>query len=110
MCERVVDLVADELGLDPVDVRRRNLIPPDAFPYKTATGADYDVGEYERALDEALRLSAYDELRSEQAAARDRDDSTLIGIGVSCYVEVSGNGSEYGSVNVEGDGSVTVVT
>ena len=110
MCERVVELVASELGLDPVDVRRRNFIPRDAFPYKTATGADYDVGDYERALDEALRLSSYDELRAEQVAAREGGDSPLIGIGVSCYVEVSGNGSEYGSVTVEGDGSVTVVT
>ena len=110
LCERVVDIVADELGIDPVAVRRKNLIPRDAFPYKTATGAEYDVGDYERALDEALRIADYEGLRREQAARRDRDDRMLLGIGVSCYVEVSGSGSEYGAVTVDDNGDVTVVT
>ena len=112
LCERVVDIVATELELDPVDVRRRNLVPPSAFPYTTATGAVYDTGEYERALDEALRLADYDGLRAEQAARRAHSgpQTSLLGIGVSSYVEVSGAGSEFGSVQVHDDGSVTVVT
>ena len=74
LIERAVDLVAAELGIDPVDVRRTNLIPPDAFPYETAAGTIYDIGDYATALDEALRLAAYDDLRAEQAARRARDD------------------------------------
>jgi aerobic carbon-monoxide dehydrogenase large subunit len=110
MCERAIDLVADELGLDPVVVRRRNLVPPDAFPYTTPTGATYDSGDYERALDLALEMAGYDRLRAEQRRRRDAGDRVQLGIGVSCYVEVSGQGSEFGSVTVEDDGSVTVVT
>src|SRR5207247_8980483 len=73
--ERSIDLLAAELGLDPAELRRRNLIPPDAFPYETAVGARYDVGDYERSLHEALRASGYERLRKEQAerrAGRDR--------------------------------------
>ena len=110
LCERIMDVVADELGLDPVEVRRRNLVPPDAFPYTTPTGAEYDVGEYERALDVALDLAGYDELRRQQAARRTAGDAKVLGIGVATYVEISGMGSEFGSVRVEADGSVTVVT
>jgi carbon-monoxide dehydrogenase large subunit len=112
LIERAVDLLADELGMDPVDVRRRNLIPKDAFPYMTPTGANYDVGDYERALDEALRLADYQGLRREQAERRRRGDANQLGIGVSCYVEITalGMGSEFGSVEVHPDGRVTVVT
>jgi carbon-monoxide dehydrogenase large subunit len=112
MCERVVDLIAAELALDPVEVRRRNFISPDEFPYRTATGANYDSGDYERALDAALQLVDYDGLRRDQARRRasDHHDAKLLGIGIACYVEVSGQGSEFGSVKVEGDGTVTVVT
>jgi carbon-monoxide dehydrogenase large subunit len=109
MLERVLDLAADELGLDPAEIRRRNLVGPDEFPYTTATGTTYDTGDYARALDEALRLADYEALRADQAARRDRGDSTLLGIGMSCYVEVTGGGSgEYGVVDVARDGSVTV--
>ena len=110
LIERAMDIVADELGLDPVEVRRRNLIPPDAFPHTTVTGAVYDTGAYEAALAEALRLAGYAELRSDQAARRARGDRRLLGIGVSCYVEVTGFGSEFGSVEVHEDGSATVLT
>jgi aerobic carbon-monoxide dehydrogenase large subunit len=110
LCERAVDLVADELGLDPVDVRRRNLVPPDAFPYTTPTGATYDSGDYEGALDLVLELADYDALRAEQARRREAGAQVELGVGVSCYVEVSGQGSEFGSVTVEDDGTVTVVT
>ena len=110
LVERAVDLVAAELRLDPVEVRRRNLIPPDAFPHSTATGARYDVGDYGRALDEALRLAGYDDLRKEQAQRRERGDPVVVGIGVSTYVEVTGGpgpAPEFGSVEVNGDGSAT---
>ena len=67
MLERLMDLAAVELGLTPEEIRRRNLIPKDAFPYKTLTGLTYDVGDYEAALQEALRLADVDALRAEQA-------------------------------------------
>jgi aerobic carbon-monoxide dehydrogenase large subunit len=109
MLERIIDVAADELGLDPAEIRRRNLVPPDAFPYTTATGTTYDTGNYAHALDEALRLADYDALRADQAARRDRGDTTVLGIGMSCYVEITGGGSgEYGVVDVAADGTVTV--
>jgi aerobic carbon-monoxide dehydrogenase large subunit len=110
LVERAVDLVADELGLDPVDVRRRNFIPADAFPYTTATGATYDAGDYARALDEAVRLAGYEDLRREQAARRERGDRMALGIGVSTYVEVTGAGPvpELASCTVDAGGGVTV--
>jgi aerobic carbon-monoxide dehydrogenase large subunit len=112
LIERSVDLVAAELGLDPVDVRRRNLIPPGAFPHTTATGATYDSGDYGKALDEALRLAGYEELRREQARRRQRGDRLTLGVGLSTYVEVTGAGPvpEFASVEVHDDGTVTVVT
>jgi aerobic carbon-monoxide dehydrogenase large subunit len=110
LCERAVDLVADELGLDPVEVRRRNLIGPDEFPYTSPTGATYDSGDYERALDLALDMAGYGALRAEQSRRRQAGARLQLGVGVSCYVEVSGQGSEFGAVTVEPDGSVVVVT
>src|SRR6185295_13592310 len=74
LLERSVDVLARMLDLDVVDVRRRNFIPPEAFPYRTATGATYDTGEYARALDEALVRSDYDQWRLDQAARRARGD------------------------------------
>jgi carbon-monoxide dehydrogenase large subunit len=110
LVERSMDLLARELDLDPVALRRRNFIPPDRFPYASPTGVTYDSGEYERALDVALQAVDYDGLRREQAARRERGESRCLGIGVSCYVEVSGQGGEYGSVRIEPDGRVTVLT
>jgi carbon-monoxide dehydrogenase large subunit len=107
--ERAMDALAAELGMDPVELRRRNLIPPDAFPYVTATGETYDVGEYERALDEALRLADVAALRREQTERRARGDRLPLGIGTSVYVEVTGaTRKELGSVRIEPDGSATV--
>ena len=108
--ERSMDLLAAELGLDPAELRRRNLIPPDAFPYETAVGARYDVGDYERSLDEALRASGYERLRKEQAERRARGDRIQLGIGLSTYVEITGFAREFGSVEVHPDGSATVLT
>jgi carbon-monoxide dehydrogenase large subunit len=88
--ERAVDLVARELGLDPVEVRRRNFIPPDEFPYDPGilAGLSYDSGEYEAALDRALEIVGYDDFRAEQEAAR--REGRYLGIGFSTYVEICG--------------------
>jgi carbon-monoxide dehydrogenase large subunit len=111
MLERAMDMLAQELSLDPVELRRRNLIPPDAFPYKTKGGYTYDSGDYGRALDEAVKLAGYDELRREQARRRESGDPRLLGIGVSTYVEITAVGatSEWGSVEVAADGGVIVL-
>jgi carbon-monoxide dehydrogenase large subunit len=108
--ERMMDLAADELGLDPVQIRRRNFIPPDAFPYDTLSGMRYDNGDYDLPLREALRLADYDKLREEQATRRESGDPVQLGIGISVYVEITagGGGSEYGSVTVHADGSATI--
>jgi aerobic carbon-monoxide dehydrogenase large subunit len=89
--ERAVDLVASELDLDPVEVRRRNFIPPDEFPYDPVgilNGLEYDSGEYEKPLDRALELVDYDGFRREQEEARER--GKYRGIGFSTYVEICG--------------------
>jgi len=107
--ERAMDLLADELGIDPVELRRQNLVPPEDFPFETAVGSTYDSGEYERALDEALRLAGYEEVRREQAERRGRGDRLALGVGVACYVEVTGFGrKEFGATEVGADGTVTV--
>jgi aerobic carbon-monoxide dehydrogenase large subunit len=110
MIERVVDLLAAEVGLDPVEVRRRNFIPPADFPHLTPTGARYDTGEYERAMDRALDLAGYEDLRAEQARRRRDGDERLLGIGVATYVEVTGYAAEFGALEVHGDGTATVRT
>ncbi|MGI8752049.1 MAG: xanthine dehydrogenase family protein molybdopterin-binding subunit [Acidimicrobiales bacterium] len=107
--ERIMDMAADELDIDPVELRRRNLIQPGDFPYTTVTGAHYDSGDYGAALTEALRLAAYDDLRAEQAYRRRHGDRRQLGIGVAVYVEVTGSGgSEYAIVEVDDDGGATV--
>jgi carbon-monoxide dehydrogenase large subunit len=88
--ERMVDCLADELGLDPVALRLRNLIRPEQFPYRTRTGWVYDSGDYPATLAEALRIAGYDELRREQAQRRARGE--LMGIGVSVFTEAVGAG------------------
>jgi carbon-monoxide dehydrogenase large subunit len=110
LVERAVDTMARELAHDPAELRRRNFPAGSQFPFTTATGTTYDSGEYERALDEALRLARYDERRAEQRTRRDDPASDPIGIGIACYVETSGRGGEFGAVEVDDDGAVTVVT
>jgi aerobic carbon-monoxide dehydrogenase large subunit len=109
LLERIVDMAAAELERDPVELRKQNFLRPDEFPLTTVTGANYDVGEYARALDEACRLAGYEELRREQAERRERGDVKQLGIGVSTYVEVTAGGlfQEYGAVEVHNDGTVT---
>ncbi|MFL6207974.1 MAG: xanthine dehydrogenase family protein molybdopterin-binding subunit, partial [Pyrinomonadaceae bacterium] len=115
--ERALDLVALELGIDPVEARRRNFPQPDEFPFKTATGLFYDSGNYQGALDKALANSDYENLRAEQKAAR--AEGKLIGIGVSTYVEICAlgpsqampaGGWESATVRIEPTGKVTVLT
>ena len=109
MLERVMDLAADELGLDAAEIRRRNRPPADAFPYPTAIGTTYDTGDYAHALDEALRIAGYDDLLAEQATRRERGDVRQLWIGLATYVEVTGGGGgEFGTVIVGSDGTVTV--
>jgi len=90
LVERLVDCLAHDLGMDPVELRRKNLIQPEQFPYTTKTGWVYDSGEYERALDLALEMAGYDELRREQAEKRERGE--LMGIGVAFFTEAVGAG------------------
>jgi carbon-monoxide dehydrogenase large subunit len=107
--ERAVDLLAAELDLDPVDVRRRNLIAPDAFPFRTAAGTEYDTGDYAAALDRALDIAGYERLRDEQRERRARDDRSALGIGVSTYVEITGFPTkEFARVDVDPDGTAAV--
>ena len=87
--ERAVDMVAQELGLDPADVRRRNFIPPDDFPYETPTGIIYDSGEYAAAFERSLEMSAYEEWR-ERSRQQAEDSGALIGVGIAAVVKGSG--------------------
>jgi carbon-monoxide dehydrogenase large subunit len=110
--ERAIDVFAAEIGMDPADVRRANFIPKDAFPYTTASGAAYDIGDYEGALDLALENAGYAKLREEQKRRRDDGATRQLGIGLSSYVEVT-NGfpeSEFGEVEITPDGSAIVRT
>ncbi len=90
LVERLIDTFAREAGLDPIDVRRRNFIPKDAFPYTTVTGLTYDSGNYEAALDRALDMVDYKAFRAEQASARQQ--GRYMGIGVVSYIEICGLG------------------
>jgi carbon-monoxide dehydrogenase large subunit len=108
--ERTLDLLAERLGLDPAEIRRRNLIPPEAYPFTSAWGYVYDSGDYPRALTEALELAGYARLRAEQATAR--GVGRLVGVGLSCYTEYTGIGSRTyrgrGMVEVPGQEAATV--
>ncbi|MFG2480897.1 xanthine dehydrogenase family protein molybdopterin-binding subunit [Streptomyces fagopyri] len=110
--ERSMDTLARRLGIDPAELRRRNFIPPESFPYETPTGRQYDSGEYARALDLALESVGYDTWRAEQARRRTDPTAKPLGIGISCYVERSGGEPgglhEFGSIEVTADGTVTV--
>ena len=110
--ERAMDLFALEVGLDPAEVRRRNLFASDAFPLTTASGATYDCGDYERALDLALEASDYEALREEQRLRREAGGTLALGIGVSVYVEIT-NGlaeSELGDVEITPEGEAILRT
>jgi carbon-monoxide dehydrogenase large subunit len=114
--ERAMDLFAAEIGRDPAEVRRINLLPMFTEPHKTAFGAVYDSGDYAVALDKALAAAGYPDLREEQAKRRADRDVVQLGIGLSCYVEITGAGAESGNpsenatVEVHPDGSATILT
>ncbi len=112
MLERAMDQLAAELSLDPAEIRRRNFIPNDAFPFTTASGANYDIGDFGGALELALESAGYDELRREQASRRRNGGTRELGIGLSAYVEVT-NGiseSEFGGVEITASGEAIVRT
>jgi carbon-monoxide dehydrogenase large subunit len=90
LVERLVDLLAAELGMDPAELRMRNLLRPEQFPYTSPTGWEYDSGDYPRALRLALDMAGYDKLRAEQADKRARGE--LMGIGISFFTEAVGAG------------------
>ena len=108
--ERMIDLYAAEVDMDPAELRRKNFIAKDAFPYTTAAGATYDSADYETALDLALRSVGYDELRAEQQRRRDAGDERQLGIGISSYTEVTNplGEEEYGEVEITANGSAIV--
>ena len=116
--ERVMDGIGGALGLDPAEVRRRNLIPTGAFPYRTPTGRLHDSGDYVRGLERVLELSDYAGLRDQQAEMR--ESGLLLGIGIATTVDASGFGPagsfsvrpgyETSIVRVDQSGSVTIYT
>jgi carbon-monoxide dehydrogenase large subunit len=110
--ERAMDLFAAEIGMDPAEVRRRNLVSPTSFPFTTPTGTTYDSGQYERALDLALDAAGYDDLRGEQRRRREAGDVVQLGIGLSVYVEVTAlqGGAEYAQVTILPGGGARVLT
>jgi carbon-monoxide dehydrogenase large subunit len=115
--ERMVDILADELKMDPVEIRLKNFVKKEEFPYPTATGLTYDTGNYAAPLEKALGLVGYEKLRDEQAAARKQ--GKLMGIGICTYGEICAlgpspatpaGGWESATVKIEPSGKVTVLT
>jgi carbon-monoxide dehydrogenase large subunit len=110
LLERIIDMGAAELHLDPAELRRRNFISEESFPYVTRTGVTYDSGEYAKPLGKALRLAGYEALRGAQQARRDAGHPVQLGIGISSYVEITAGGfvTEYGAVEVDADGTAII--
>ena len=115
--ERAMDMLARELGMDPADLRRKNFIKPDQFPYATQMGAVYDSGDYERVLDLALENAGWAELKQQRDAAK--AEGRLVGLGLAMYVEVCGlgpssslptGGWEHAQVTIERDGRISATT
>src|SRR5260370_23624638 len=104
--ERAGDLFAAEIGMDPAEVRRINLVPSDQFPYSSPCGAVYDSGDYVAALDKVLAAAGYAELRAEQARRRERGDVLQLGLRVASYAEITAAdaaGGETARLIVHGD-------
>ncbi len=110
--ERMIDLFATEIGMDPAEVRRKNFLAPEAFPLTTPTGAEMDTGEYAKALDAVIETADYAALRADQEARRNDPSRPLLGLGWSTYVEITNpmSSPEYGSIEVRPDGSALVLT
>jgi len=122
--ERIMDELAVELGMDPLELRRKNWIGAEEFPFTTAAGLEYDSGDYEQATQQALQLLGYDELRAEQRRRRESNDPVQLGIGFSTFTEMCGlapsrvlgslsygaGGWEHASIRMLPTGKVEVVT
>jgi carbon-monoxide dehydrogenase large subunit len=113
--ERAIDVFAAEIGMDPAEVRRKNLLPAFDTPHQTPMGAVYDSGDYTAALDKVLEVAGYGDLRAEQARRRERGDARQLGIGLSVYVEITGSGEnesmgEDAEIQVHPDGTATILT
>jgi aerobic carbon-monoxide dehydrogenase large subunit len=115
--ERAMDMLARELGMDPADVRRKNFIQPKQFPFQTQMGLVYDSGDYEKALDHALKIADWKKLKAQRDTAKAQ--GRLVGLGLSMYVEVCGigpsailavGGWEHSQVTVERDGRISATT
>ena len=115
--ERAMDMLARELEMDPAQLRRKNFIRPEQFPYATQTGVEYDSGDYDKALDRALEMAGWEQLKAARDAAR--AEGRLVGLGLSMYVEVCGvgpsaslpmGGWEHSQVTVERDGRISATT
>ena len=115
--ERAMDMLARELEMDPAELRRKNFIRPEQFPYATQTGVEYDSGDYDKALDRALEMAGWEQLKAARDAAR--AEGRLVGLGLSMYVEVCGvgpsaslpmGGWEHSQVTVERDGRISATT
>jgi carbon-monoxide dehydrogenase large subunit len=110
--ERMIDLFAAEIEIDPIEVRRRNFIAPSAFPFTSPTGAEMDTGDYDRAVAAVVEAADYPALRAEQERRRSDPSAPLLGLGWSAYVEIANPmaNPEYGSVEIRTDGSALVLT
>ena len=115
--ERAMDMLARELKMDPAELRRKNFIQPQQFPFATQMGAIYDSGDYEKALDKALETAQWERLKAERDAAR--AEGRLVGLGLAMYVEVCGigpssslptGGWEHSQVTIERDGRISATT
>ena len=107
--ERLLDTAAREMGIDPVEIRRRNHIQPGAFPYKTPAGTTYDSGDFPTILDKALALADWDGFPARKQASAER--GKLRGRGIGQYLEVTGPpAKEMGGIRFEADGTVTIIT
>ncbi len=107
--ERIVDIAADELGIDPIELRRRNTIPPTAMPFKTALTFTYDCGEFEKNMDLALKLADYEGLQARRVDARKR--GKLLGFGISNTIErAAAAGIEGGEIRFDRSGTVTILS
>jgi len=111
LIERLVDQAARETGHDPIELRKRNFIKPEQFPFTTKVGTPYDSGDYAMTLDKVVELADYAGLRAEQVDRLARGDRKVLGIGLASYVEITSGrgGSEYGSIEVNDDGSATIM-
>ena len=110
LLERLVDQASHELDIDPIELRNRNLLADDVFPFTTITGNQYDTGRYRLPLQTAAEAIDYDALRRDQRSRRERGDTIQLGIGVATYVEITAGGGsgEFGKLEVAPDGSATV--